>query len=190
MTRYYFKIILLLNRFRFLSIVETNIGTGHEFSLDTMATQLGNFPLFLIKLSSSVSMETGTNRRRIYDIINILEAVEMIVKQSKNVYSWSGRDGLLLTLAKLKVFTSLLPPPSSTSSSVPTQAMATDDQELLFWFNSDAEDKENVATPTQCVARQQVVDENSQDSSIGDELVEGQYMRRRRRRFLKCLPLQ
>ena len=50
-----------------------------------------------------ISMVTGTNRRRIYDIINVLEAVEMIVKQSKNWYSWIGRGRLLHTLAKLKV---------------------------------------------------------------------------------------
>lgn len=48
-------------------------------------------------------MVTGTNRRRIYDIINVMEALEMIVKQSKNWYTWNGRDGLLNTLAKLKV---------------------------------------------------------------------------------------
>ena len=58
---------------------------GSDFSLERMARSL------------------GTNRRRIYDIINVMEALEMIVKQSKNWYTWLGRDGLLPTLAKLKV---------------------------------------------------------------------------------------
>ena len=45
----------------------------------------------------------GINRRRIYDIINVMEALEMISKQSKNWYLWHGRGNLLSTLAKLKV---------------------------------------------------------------------------------------
>ena len=70
---------------RFLSIAESEVDVGSEFSLESMATSL------------------GTNRRRIYDIINVLESLEMIVKQSKNWYMWLGREGLLATLAKLKV---------------------------------------------------------------------------------------
>lgn len=58
---------------------------GTDFSLDSMSTKL------------------GTNRRRIYDIINVLEALEMIVKQSKNWYTWLGQNNLLVTLAKMRV---------------------------------------------------------------------------------------
>ena len=50
-----------------------------------------------------MSQNLGTNRRRIYDIINVLEALEMIVKQSKNWYTWLGKENLLLTLAKMRV---------------------------------------------------------------------------------------
>jgi hypothetical protein len=70
---------------RFLSIAESEIGVGTDFSLETMSKKL------------------GTNRRRIYDIINVLEALEMIVKQSKNWYTWLGQDGLVITLAKMRV---------------------------------------------------------------------------------------
>ena len=91
---------------RFLTIVETSVGTGNEFSLDMMAQNLGtnhspnpHTASYIIP----ISMVTGTNRRRIYDIINVMEALEMIVKQSKNWYTWNGRSGLLNTLAKLKV---------------------------------------------------------------------------------------
>lgn len=75
---------------RFLSIAESDVGVGIEFSLETMASSL------------------GTNRRRIYDIINVLESLEMIIKQSKNWYMWLGRECLLVTLAKLKVVYSAL----------------------------------------------------------------------------------
>ncbi len=70
---------------RFLTIAETEIGVGNDFSLESMSKKL------------------GTNRRRIYDIINVLEALEMIVKQSKNWYTWLGQGNLLITLAKMKV---------------------------------------------------------------------------------------
>lgn len=70
---------------RFLSIAESEIGVGTDFSLESMSKKL------------------GTNRRRIYDIINVLEALEMIVKQSKNWYTWLGQEGLLITLAKMRV---------------------------------------------------------------------------------------
>lgn len=58
---------------------------GTDFSLESMCKKL------------------GTNRRRIYDIINVLEALEMIVKQSKNWYTWLGQGSLLVTLAKMRV---------------------------------------------------------------------------------------
>lgn len=70
---------------RFLSIAESEVGVGNDFSLELMSQNL------------------GTNRRRIYDIINVLEALEMIVKQSKNWYTWLGKENLLLTLAKMRV---------------------------------------------------------------------------------------
>eukprot|EP00731_Ephydatia_muelleri_P029735 Em0021g258a len=87
---------------KFLAIVEGEIGAGKEFSLETMAQSL------------------AINRRRIYDIINVLEALEMISKQSKNWYIWLGRTNLVATLAKLK-------------------AMAVDDSDFQTFF----ENKEN-----------------------------------------------
>ena len=76
---------------RFLSIAESDIGVGTDFSLESMSKKL------------------GTNRRRIYDIINVLEALEMIVKQSKNWYTWLGQGNLLVTLAKMRVKLRLAP---------------------------------------------------------------------------------
>ncbi|XP_019853177.1 PREDICTED: uncharacterized protein LOC109582724 [Amphimedon queenslandica] len=69
---------------RFLQVAEDEIGPGKEFSLEMIANSL------------------GINRRRIYDIINVMEALEMISKQSKNWYQWHGQSNLVATLAKLK----------------------------------------------------------------------------------------
>lgn len=57
-----------------------------------------------IVLEFVVVYPVGINRRRIYDIINVMEALEMISKQSKNWYRWLGRGELVQTLAKLKVY--------------------------------------------------------------------------------------
>ncbi|XP_066992624.2 transcription factor E2F8 [Anabrus simplex] len=46
--------------------------------------------------------ELGTERRRIYDIINVLESLEMASKVGKNRYMWYGTQQLPNTLAKLK----------------------------------------------------------------------------------------
>ncbi len=73
-----------------------------------MATSLGkHFDTCILHVYQCI-MGLGINRRRIYDIINVMEALEMISKQSKNWYLWHGRGNLLHTLAKLKVSFSII----------------------------------------------------------------------------------
>lgn len=49
-----------------------------------------------------VATELGTERRRVYDIINVLESLSMAVRVQKNMYQWTGQLHLEHTLARLK----------------------------------------------------------------------------------------
>ncbi|XP_034949992.1 transcription factor E2F8-like [Chelonus insularis] len=50
----------------------------------------------------STAKSLGTEKRRIYDIINILESLDMASKAGKNRYLWHGQNNLTSTLATLK----------------------------------------------------------------------------------------
>lgn len=49
-----------------------------------------------------VARELGTERRRVYDIVNVLECLNMASRVQKNMYQWMGKQHLESTLSKLK----------------------------------------------------------------------------------------
>lgn len=49
-----------------------------------------------------VARHLGVERRRVYDIVNVLESVGMVAKKAKNKYRWFGKGALMETLSKLK----------------------------------------------------------------------------------------
>ncbi|CAL8462389.1 g1922 [Coccomyxa elongata] len=69
---------------------------------ESFLREYGQSATVVISLDSAAS-KLGVERRRIYDIVNVLESVEVVERQQKNQYKWCGLGHLPVTLAKIKV---------------------------------------------------------------------------------------
>jgi len=92
-----------------LFIPPTERGNRKDKSLGLLAEKmLQNYPYmlnhgeFLEVQLDDTAKQLNTERRRIYDIVNVFEAVQIMSKVGKNVYNWHGRTYLIHSLAWLR----------------------------------------------------------------------------------------
>lgn len=53
-----------------------------------------NLPCGSIVIVDEAAIKLGVERRRIYDVVNILESISLVCKKHKNTYTWMGMDHL------------------------------------------------------------------------------------------------
>ncbi|VDL73288.1 unnamed protein product [Nippostrongylus brasiliensis] len=97
---------LLCQRFLVAMNEETRQSTIREVHLETVARKMSRSFFSsgpLISKSLKNPYTTDVEKRRIYDIVNVMEALDAMSKTNKSYYRWHGLEGLPKLMADLQV---------------------------------------------------------------------------------------
>lgn len=61
-----------------------------------------NLPQGSTVIVDEAAVKLGVERRRIYDVVNILESISLVCKKHKNTYTWMGKDHLDVVFGRLQ----------------------------------------------------------------------------------------
>jgi hypothetical protein len=87
----------------------TTGGAGYSRKKKSLGVLAENFlktyedlPRGSIVIVDEAAVKLGVERRRIYDVVNILESISLVCKKHKNTYTWMGMDHLDAVFGRLQ----------------------------------------------------------------------------------------